>query len=232
MTKRLFITGTDTDIGKTLVACQLMRELAASGKTVAGLKPVAAGAVEHGGEAVNQDALDLKQNCSRDYNYEQVNPILFEEPIAPHIAAESIGQKLTVQHCVDKSQLMLSEIVDYLIVEGAGGWLVPLNNDETMADLAVAMGCDVVLVVGMRLGCINHALLSAQSVRQSGAKLLGWVANFVDPDMDEQQANLMAIAQRIDAPLLAKVPYLQADSAPAEKARSQVSLFDLKYLSR
>lgn len=209
MTRRLFISGTDTDIGKTMVSCLLLRELQANGYSTAALKPVAAGTVENNGIRANEDALTLMRFCSKQYAYNTVNPIVFEEPIAPHIAAERHGQKLTVERCVALCQPMLQERPDYLLVEGAGGWLVPLNARETMADLALALQCDIVLVVGMRLGCINHALLSAQAIEQCGGRLAGWVANHVDPNMEAQAANLETIAQRINAPLLGQVPYLR-----------------------
>lgn len=225
MQKRLFITGTDTDIGKTVAACLLLRDLMARGYTVAALKPVAAGAIQHQAEFINEDVMALANFCSRQYDYAMINPILLAEPLAPHIAAENQGEPLGVQRCVQLCRPMLDETVDYLVVEGAGGWLVPLNKDETMADLALAMECDIVLVVGMRLGCINHALLTAGAIRQSGARLLGWVANFLDPEMAEQQANLQAIARRLDAPLLAEVPHL-----PGGPGNAPENLFDASFL--
>jgi len=225
MYKRLFITGTDTDIGKTVVASLMLRDLRDKGFTVAALKPVAAGAIQHQEGLINEDVLALRNYCSRPYECGKINPVLFKEPVAPHIAAQNQGEPLSVQRCVQLSQPMLDEAVDYLVIEGAGGWLVPLNDIETMADLALGMECEVVLVVGMRLGCINHALLTAEAIRRSGASLLGWVANFIDPEMDERRANLRALAQWLDAPLLAEVPHLSRGVESAPK-----NLFDFSML--
>ena len=225
MTHRIFITGTDTDIGKTFVTSILMSSMRERNLSVAALKPVAAGAIEVEGAQVNADVAVLSKQCSAKYSYSQINPFLLADPIAPHIAAAQEGISLNVESCLSACQPMLEEPVDVLLVEGAGGWLVPLNESETLADLAVALRAGVIVVVGLRLGCINHALLTAQAVRQSGAQLLGWVANTLDPDMPCQNDNLQAIEARIDAPLLATIPYLSALSEADD-----MSLFDVDLL--
>jgi dethiobiotin synthetase len=208
MTKRLFITGTDTEVGKTWVAAQLMREIARAGIKVAGLKPVAAGIdAARAPDKVNEDAVLLQSLATQSLPYEAVNPLLLTEAIAPHIAAAKEGVGLSVGVCVKGCQKVLKSDADVVVIEGAGGWLVPLNATETMADLANALDCDVILVVGMRLGCINHALLSAQALLASGVSVVGWVANSVDPEMLCPEENLNTLIELLPMPLLAQIPH-------------------------
>jgi dethiobiotin synthetase len=204
----LFITGTDTGIGKTWISAAIMQLLKAQHQSVIGMKPIASGCEPTADGLRNEDALLLQQQSSIEIDYQQINPYAFEPAIAPHIAAAQSSVTIDIQH-IKQTYQALSQQADWVIVEGVGGWLVPLNEDETVADLACALDLPIILVVGMRLGCINHALLSAASIEQSGLQLAGWIANFIDPQMTEQQHNLHSIQQRIAAPLLGSVPYQQ-----------------------
>ena len=206
--RKIFVAGTDTGVGKTTVAKLLLSQLSDAGYSTAALKPVAAGSESIDGQKINSDTALLANACSDVYPTEEVTPFLFDEAIAPHIAARNCGEMLDVTRCMAKCQNMLQLQTDFLIIEGAGGWLVPLNEHETLADLAIAMQADILLVVGMRLGCINHALLSAAAIKSSGLRLLGWVANTVDPTMPERKANIETLCQRIEAPLLADIEHI------------------------
>lgn len=218
----VFVTGTDTDAGKTLVASTLLHLARQQGFQTLGLKPIAAGCDWQGGELVNADALSLKAQTSLDVSYFQVNPVTLEPPIAPHIAASEAGVSLNTQALLQHCQAQLSLPHDFGLVEGAGGWLVPLNEKETLADFAVQLKLPVVLVVGMKLGCISHALLTVQCIQQMGCQLIGWVANQVDPAMARLEENLNTLKDRIDADFLGLVPYLP--EANAETASSYIRL--------
>jgi len=212
MKQTFFITGTDTAVGKTLIANALLRIAHEQGLSTLGLKPVAAGSYQRGDIYVNDDAWELLQNSTVDVEYAAVNPIALREPMAPHIAAEREAVSLRAQPLTDHC-LQQSAKADFCVIEGAGGWLVPLNSTESMADIAVGLGCPVILVVGMRLGCINHALLTAAAIEQSGLQLAGWVANHVDPDMAVAAQNVSTLCERIAAPLLGEVPAMDNPSA-------------------
>lgn len=206
-TKRFFITGTSTDVGKTYVACALLKNLNEQGFQTAALKPVASGGILTSEGLQNQDALDLQKAASLRLNYKTVNPILFEPPIAPHIAAELAGSALNVDTVLKACSTALNTPADYLIIEGAGGWLVPLNHQESFADLAEKLEAEIILVVGMQLGCINHALLTVDNILKRGLTLKGWIANCIDPDMLNLNENIETLKHRIKAPLLAILPY-------------------------
>lgn len=195
---RLFVTGTDTGVGKTLVASALLHKCRERGWTAVGMKPVAAGAED-------VEFLVAAGNLAADRKL--VNPYLFSEPIAPHIAAEEAGVCIDLPRIADCFR-QLSETADAVIVEGAGGFLVPLGPACDSADLARLLALPLVLVVGMRLGCINHALLTQEAIRSRGLALAGWVANRVSPDMDRFEENLAALRLRLHAPLLGVVPFL------------------------
>jgi dethiobiotin synthetase len=201
-----FITGTDTGVGKTHVAVALINALKAQGKTVAGMKPVAAGCKTTPQGLRNDDALQLQKASSVDLPYELVNPYAFEPAIAPHIAAQESGIEIHIAH-IKECYEQISEKVDTVIVEGAGGWLVPLNDRETMADIVAELHLPIILVVGMRLGCLNHALLTAESVKAHGGTLAGWVANYIDEDMTKTEDNLRSLQSRIGGPLLGNIPF-------------------------
>lgn len=198
-----FITGTDTGVGKTHVACGLLRVLAAEGARAAGFKPVATGCVGPAGALRNDDALALMAAGEVAAAYEAINPYAFAPPIAPHLAARAAGVAIRPEPIL-RAFAALTEQAEVVVVEGAGGWRVPLGDDWDMADLARQLGLPVVLVVGMRLGCLNHALLSAEAI---GDLLCGWVANEIDDGMDAMEGNLASLRQRLPVPCLGVVPF-------------------------
>jgi dethiobiotin synthetase len=206
MLKDLFITGTDTGIGKTVVSCALLSKLRQQGLTVQGMKPVASGCrqTQHG--LRNEDADLLSKYSSQVLPYPAVNPYAYLEAVAPHLLAEQTGNVIDPE-LIQRQYLALSSQYDHVIVEGVGGWMVPLNRTQTVADLAVLLDLPVLLVVGMRLGCINHALLTYQAIVDSGLSCVGWVANQIEADMQRVSENIESIEQRIDAPLLGRIPF-------------------------
>lgn len=209
----LFVTGTDTEIGKTVVAAGLVRAAANAGKRVVGVKPVAAGCEHVNGRLENDDALQLMRASNVALDYETVNPIALEPAIAPHIAAAQVGVSISAGVLKTHYERNIPNEVELTIYEGAGGWFVPLNDYETFQDFALAMHLDVVLVVGMKLGCINHALLTVKTVQTCGLVVAGWVANFAQPNMTVAEENLQTLMDRIDAPLVGVVPHLRKPNA-------------------
>lgn len=209
--KAFFITGTDTGVGKTLIAAGLLIAAKNRGLTSAALKPVAAGCEKTEAGLRNEDALVLQSVITQDLAYEQINPIALEPAIAPHIAAQQAKRILSVDRLSGFCRGVLNS-ADITLVEGAGGWRVPLNPAETLADLARALQLPVILVVGIRLGCINHALLTVEAIARDGLPLAGWVANCVELDMLCREENITSLAQRIGAPCLGVVPYLDTGS--------------------
>lgn len=199
-----FVTGTDTEIGKTYASCDLLRHLAQTGLRVAGLKPVASGCESTRQGLRNEDARALMTAANVALPYDQVNPYAFEPAIAPHIAAERAGVVIDPGHAARSLEGLEA---DWVLVEGAGGWNIPLGGNRLLKHLAGAFTRQVLLVVGMRLGCINHALLSAQQITRDGFELVGWVANLVDPDMLEFDANLATLDACMPAPRLASLPW-------------------------
>ena len=206
MNKGVFITGTDTGIGKTVISCGLLNALNKQGLRTAAMKPVASGAKYNNSQLQNEDALALQQAASEQMPYELINPYVFEPAIAPHLAAEQAGVEIDFEK-IKQAYQQLSENADITIVEGVGGWLVPLNNNESVAELALHLELPVILVVGMRLGCLNHALLTAESIQQKGARLIGWVANIIEPDFSLAEENIETLKKQIYAPLLGINPY-------------------------
>ena len=202
-----FVTGTDTEIGKTLVAAALVHGLARQGVRVAAMKPVAAGTVQIQGQRHNEDVDILLSQVNTSVPAEQVVPYLFDEPIAPHIAARNAGVTMTRDTILEAFH-RVSGLADAVIVEGAGGFCVPLSDTEDLADVAQALALPVVLVVGLRLGCISHAVLTAQAVRARGLVLAGWVANTVDPAMAYRDENIQTLKARLGAPYLGCIPRL------------------------
>ena len=209
-----FVTGTDTGVGKTQVASALLLSAQAHGLRGLGLKPVAAGCAHADGRLVNEDALLLQRCSSLSADYAAINPAALEPAIAPHLAAAQAGIVLRAAELADHVRAQAASGAEALLVEGAGGWLVPLNETETMADLAVALGYPVILVVGMRLGCINHALLTAAAITAAGLQLAGWVANGVTPEMEALAENVRALEQRLPALRLGTVPFLVGGCTP------------------
>jgi dethiobiotin synthetase len=203
-----FVTGTDTSVGKTLFSCALLHAAQHAGYRTAAIKPVAAGASESADGLRNDDALLLQAACTESLSYREVNPFCFAEPLSPHIAAQRSGRRLQVERIVGFCQGVLMRRANLTVIEGAGGWRVPINDQETLADLAKQLKLPVILVVGMRLGCLNHALLSAEAIYRDGLELAGWVANTLDPDMPARAENVATLERELMAPLLADIPYL------------------------
>jgi len=206
MTTCYFVTGTDTGIGKTLIANALLIGAAERGLSTLGLKPVSAGCEHRDGQWMNDDAYELMRNSSTNLAYPDVNPVALREAMAPHIAAARENRMMDAAALAAHCRTQAAR-ADFCVIEGAGGWLVPVNAEATMADLAGATGAAVILVVGMRLGCLNHALLTAQAIETAGLNLAGWVANHVDPEMVVAEENVTSLAGRIKAPLLGTVPF-------------------------
>ncbi len=215
MKKRFFIAGTDTDAGKTLVTTGLLTAANRQGMRTIGLKPVAAGCEQAPEGLRNADALQLQEAASIKLSYEQVNPIAFEPPIAPHIAAEQEGRNLSADRLAAYCRGAMMQPADLILVEGAGGWRVPLSTRESLARLPQLLELDVILVVGMKLGCINHAILTAEAIARDGLRLAGWVANHIDPHMSCPDENLATLERLFRAPLLGRVPWLEQPSADA-----------------
>jgi dethiobiotin synthetase len=215
---RLFVTGTDTGVGKTRIAAALCVAYAARRKRVAAMKPVASGCRQSPAGLRNADAEALLTAMTVPAAYEDVNPYAFEPAIAPHIAAAESGC------CIDFGVLdgcyeRLCRQSDVIIVEGAGGWLAPLGTTDTFADLAVRWQLDVILVVGLRLGCLNHALLTAEAIEGRGLTIAGWVGNAIDPDFARLEANTDTLRSRIAADCLGIFPY-SPDSSARDVARA------------
>ena len=209
---KLFITGTDTDAGKTFVATTLLYKAQSLGLSTFGLKPIAAGcewSLEQNpsGEWHNDDALSLQAASSIKTDYAVHNPVAFPQAVAPHIAAELNNSQLTLNSLLEQCQTGMEQVADFHLIEGAGGWLVPLNNEHTLADFAQQLNHDVVLVVGMKLGCINHALLTQQLILATKLNFVGWVANHIDPEMSEQEANFAYLRNHLQAPCLGRIPF-------------------------
>ncbi|SNX61452.1 dethiobiotin synthetase [Nitrosomonas ureae] len=202
MSQGYFVTGTDTGIGKTTVSCALLHAFAAQGKKVVGMKPIAAGS--ENGKWLDVEHLLAASNIS--VTRQQINPYAFDPPISPHLAAQQADMEidLTVIHHAYQE---LSSKADIVVVEGAGGFLVPVNQQQTGADLAKLLNLSVILVVGMRLGCLSHALLTAQAMRAAGLTLAGWVANCIDPQMLVLKKNIATLEQRLDCSLMGVLPF-------------------------
>lgn len=198
MKQNVFVTGTDTGVGKTHICCQLLTEAAKQGKKTLGLKPLAAGAEQTAAGLRNSDALALQEASSVRLPYEQVNPFCFAEPIAPHIAAAQHGVVLSAALIAHQIQTVISDTdADFVVIEGAGGWRVPLNDTETLADVVKLLQLPVILVVGMKLGCLNHALLTAEAIQSDGLALAGWIANDLGEPMPSLQQNRATIASAL-----------------------------------
>ncbi len=207
-----FVTGTDTEIGKTLISATLLHHLSMRGLRTIGMKPVAAGVTVSNGIASNDDIDALAAASNIDAPRSLTTPYLLHTPAAPHLAAAIDGVTISTDHIID-CYAHLAEQAEAIVVEGVGGFCVPLTDDADTADLAQRLNLPVILVVGMRLGCLNHALLTAQTIRAMGLTLAGWVANCVPPDMPHVDENIAALQARLDAPLLGIVPILPLATA-------------------
>ena len=209
-TRVFFVAGTDTGVGKTLVACALLEAARHRGLRTAALKPVAAGG-EHAGDAVhNADVLLLQRYATESLPYDAANGVTLPDALAPHIAARRVGQKLAAAPLAAACRRSIAPGAELVLIEGAGGWRVPLNERESMAEIPRLLKIPVILVVGMRLGCLNHALLSAEAIRHDGLSLAGWAASCLTCEMEALQENLAALQERLPAPCLGIIPYLKA----------------------
>ena len=209
MEKGYFITGTDTNVGKTWATIALMRFFKKHGKSVIGMKPVASGCLIKDGVLKNEDALLIQENASLPVEYELINPYVYEAPISPHIAGADNPVEL---HKIAANFNILKKSADILLVEGAGGWMSPINSTEDNADLAKTLVLPVIIVVAIRLGCINHAKLTYQAIRSSGIPCAGWIATCTDSELLGRDENIQTIAASLDSPLLGVLPYFaQAD---------------------
>lgn len=214
-----FVTGTDTGVGKTLVTAAMLHVVRRQGRTAAGMKPVAAGCEFVGGTWRNEDVEILRAASSPGADGPDTHPYVLRAAIAPHIAAEQEGITIEPDRLVRAFEALRAR-ADVVVVEGAGGWLVPLDDSTTLADLATTLRLPVVLVVGMRLGCLNHALLTREAIRSRGLAFAGWVANRIDPGMPAYAENLASLRSRLDAPMLGEIPHLAAP----DPARIEISL--------
>ena len=205
--KAFFITGTDTNVGKTLVAAALLIAAKKMGLSTAALKPIAAGCEKTEQGLRNSDALILQSVITQDLYYEQINPIALEAAIAPHIAAQQEKRIISVERLSGFCRGVLHS-ANVTVVEGAGGWRVPINPSETLADLAKNLQLPVILVVGIHLGCLNHALLTFEAIVRDGLQVSGWVANCIDADMPVLQENIESLRTRLPVPCLGVVPFL------------------------
>ena len=205
MAQSYFVVGTDTNVGKTYVACALVQHFARQSLKTVGMKPIASGCqLNQQGELMNDDASALINASNVNAPLDLINPYRFLPAIAPHLAAAQAGVTVNL-HTITQAYLQLSTLAEVVIIEGAGGFFVPLNQIETLADLALQLNVPIILVVGMRLGCINHALLTVEAIQARGLSLHGWVANQIDPNFDMFQENLSSLQQRIAAPCLSVV---------------------------
>lgn len=209
MSIKLFVTGTDTDAGKTYVTSGILTAFKKQKYSTLGIKPIASGSILHEGILKNSDALTLQEASSIKLHYHHINPIAFEPAIAPHIAANQQGRTITVHELKQQTQYALQYPADICLVEGAGGWYVPLNDKETLADYVKAVDLKVLLVVGMRLGCINHAILTYKAIVHDKIPIVGWIANCIDPTMQALQENLTTLKKWLHVPCLGVISYQQ-----------------------
>ncbi|WP_337026182.1 dethiobiotin synthase [Pantoea eucrina] len=212
--KRWFITGTDTEVGKTVASGALLQAASAAGLRTAGYKPVASGCEMTAEGVRNSDALALQRYSSVPLRYEQVNPLAFMEPTSPHIVSAEEGRP------IDFAQLSaglrsVEAQAEWLLVEGAGGWFTPLSETQTYADWVIAEQLPVILVVGVKLGCINHAMLTAAAIKAAGLPLAGWIANDIQPPGKRHREYIASLRQRIDAPFLGEIPWLASGTEQA-----------------
>jgi dethiobiotin synthetase len=219
----VFVTGTDTGVGKTLFAAALLIRLGEAGVAGAACKPVAAGCRREGDHLINGDAELLAATATVRTPLTTVNPFALEMPIAPHIAAAEAGIPLDVEGIVTACRAAASG-AEFTVVEGVGGWRVPLGPTRTMADVAVSLGLPVVLVVGLRLGCLNHALLTAEAIRADGLMIAGWVANPLQAVMPRVEENIAFLSARLETPMLARLPTCGAAGEMARAREASAAL--------
>lgn len=204
---KLFIAGTDTGVGKTYISVGLIKAFHRLGYSTLGIKPVASGCRKQNEKFFNEDALALQQASSIQLPYKHINPFAFKEPISPHLAAEKAGTHLTVRAIKEQIQFAYSKAADFCLIEGAGGWYTPINQNETLADFVIQEKIPVLLVVGMRLGCLNHAMLTYQAMKHDGVNVLAWVANCIDENMLYCDENMETLKAKLPVCFLGKVHY-------------------------
>lgn len=203
-----FVAGTDTEVGKTYVSCKLLEAAAEQGMSTLGLKPIAAGCELVGGQYQNEDAQALIAHSTIQLPYTQVNPVALTKACSPHIAAAEAGKTVQASRVAGYCKGALMKRPDFALIEGAGGWRVPISPRETMADIAKQLNLPVILVVGLKLGCLNHALLTAEAIRRDGLTIAGWVGNQVGPElMGFYEENVATLSSGIGAPNIAVLPY-------------------------
>lgn len=221
--KYYFVTGTDTEVGKTFISCALLHQAAQLGLTTAAYKPVAAGCETSIQGLRNEDALMLQQASTQPLAYQDVNPIALAPAVAPHLAARQVGSHIGLEVINTGYRQLKDKNADFTLVEGAGGWRLPLNDNQYLSDFVVQQQLAVILVVGVKLGCLNHALLTAQAIRSDGLHIAGWVANQLDMSMPFRQDNIDDLKVRLKAPFLGQVPQLN-------KAQEAAPYLDLALL--
>lgn len=214
-----FVTGTDTGVGKTLVSAALVHAYGQAGRRVAGMKPVASGAVDTAAGQVWEDVEQIMAEATVPVAHALVNPYHFVPPVAPHLAAAMAHEAIDLERILAAYTAVCRQ-AELVVVEGVGGFMVPLNATEDTSTLARRLGLPVILVVGMRLGCINHALLTAAAIEAQGLSLAGWVANTIEPDMPLFQENVASLVARLKAPLLGVIPHFSGGATAAQAATS------------
>jgi dethiobiotin synthetase len=229
-TKTFFVTGTDTEVGKTFISQALLFAMGASGLSTTAYKPVAAGCEQTSLGLRNEDALLLQSASNIELSYDEVNPIAFAEPVAPHLAAQNLSQTISLKAIHDGFIHLQQKQGDVLLVEGAGGWRLPLGADPQgeqryLSDFAIQHKLPVIMVVGIRLGCLNHALLTAEAIRSDGLELVGWVANQIDSNMAYRDENIQSLKEQLNAPFIGTVPKL-------EDPEQAIKFLDLRSLLR
>jgi len=204
-----FVTGTDTDVGKTVCTKALLQAASKQHKSTLAYKPISAGCEETHLGLRNEDALILQQNSTLKVIYDEVNPIAYQQPIAPHIAAIENEQPICLTLINQGLDFLQLQQAQFLFVEGAGGWHLPINNKQLFSEWVIKKQLPVIVVIGLKLGCLNHALLTVQSIQQSGLTIAGWIANHVQPNMPYVEQNIETLKAFIGAPLFAEIPFLQ-----------------------
>lgn len=204
---KLFVTGTDTNVGKTYISVGLLEKFTKIGLTTLGMKPLASGGYKENGKLINQDAVNLMKASSIQVGYELVNPFVFEQAVAPHIAAEQENCYLTKKKIERVILRTLGITSDVIIIEGIGGWYTPINKNELMADVVTSLKLPIILIIGLKLGCLNHSILTALAIKRTKLPFIGWIGNCVDPDMQAMSDNIESLKSLISVPCLGVVPY-------------------------
>ncbi len=213
-----FVTGTDTDVGKTLISAGLLLAARKYSDNCIGIKPVSVGCETTPDGLRNDDALELMQASSVELDYDEANPVALKQAVAPHIAVQLAGGTIDLEFLVRHCQALDEKYPGFTLIEGAGGWRVPLNEHQFISDLPARLNMPVIMVVAMRLGCISHAILTAETIRRDGLEIAGWVANSISEEMPYHGENLLMLEKKIKAPLLGCVPFLEQVSAESVAA--------------